>query len=371
MMEDFHPDWIEPGSTMEGVFSGLTSTAQFLQPLPFGKAKVLPFLAGVTGLTAYGKYRDMGLGKGASLLGGTAEGAIEAVTEFYPTRFLLGGLGGGVAKRAAHYLLSEFGGEQAATAGQMAVETALGPKTWGEYWEELPGAAYQTLIATATMSAAAGGGALAIHRFGRQVDRARDSTSALHGQATLDAVMKHAESVEMRKTAPEEFARFVEEGTKNSPVRHVFLPVEAVDAILADETIPDEEKAALTVYQSQIEEARVSNGDVVVPIGEAAAAFAGTKMWQSLREDARVLAGGISGREAKANMDNMVQELEKIGTDAVAEAKELQPRIQAKAAIYDTVKKQMVAAGRGIQEAQHTAVLMASRAESLASARYG
>jgi hypothetical protein len=378
-LRNMRPEWMADTAVFgaigaNDIQSGVASTVQMLLPLPFGKAAILPTLVGSTAGEAYQRYQGRDASVGASLLGAGAEGSIEYVTEKGPLGWLTRHMGeGGVTGFIKNYVVKDIVGEQLATLGQDAVDTAIAnpDKSWGDFWEERPQAAMSTLIATVTTSGLVSGGLAVMNRFNRQVDTVRDSVEAAHGQAILDEVMKGAENVEMRKAAPDEFARFVNEGAKNSPVKNVYIPVEAVDAVLADETIPDQEKAALTLYQSQIDEARLNSGEIVIPIGEAAAHLSGTKVWQSLREEARVLAGGISGREARENMEKLTQELESITTEAVEEAKQLSPQIQAKAAVYDEVKRQMLAAGRSTKEAQTSAVLLASRAENLASARYG
>lgn len=379
ILDNMRPEWMDEtviagGISANDVQSGVASTIQMLLPLPFGKAAILPVLAGTTGLAAYGKYQDRGASIGQSLIGGAAEGAIEYATEAGPMKYLTGGNWGksGIGGFIKNYVLQDIIGEQIATAGQDAVDTAIAnPKTWAEYWQERPEAAMSTLVATLTTSALVGGGGKLYQRFGRVVDDARDSNGALHGQAILDHIMTGAENVELRTTSPEAFAKFINEGAANSPVKNVYVPIEAIDAALADEALPEEEKAALTLFQTQIEEARLNGGDVVIPIGDAAATFAGTKLWQSLKDESRVIAGGISGREAREKMEGLIEELEAVGNEAFAEAKEAGPAISAKAAVYDDVKAQMIAAGRSTKEAQTTALLVASRAETLASRRYG
>jgi hypothetical protein len=377
-LKNMRPEWMSTTSVAgilaaNDIQSGLVSTVQMLLPLPLGKAAILPALVGATTGEAYQRYQGRGASTLESLAGAGAEGAIEFFTERGPLETLTKGFGPGLGSRIAKYLFQDVVNEQIATFGQDAVDTAIAnpDKTWTQFMDERPAAAISTLVSTLTMGGLVGGGMATMQRFTKTVDDTRDSVNALHGQAILDDVMERAEGVELRKTAPEDFARFVNEGARNSPVRHVYLPVEAVDAVLADETIPEEEKAALTLYQSQIDEARLNGGEVVIPIGEAAATLAGTKTWEALREDARVLAGGISGREAKEHMDNLVSELEAVGKAALEEAQELTPQIEAKAAVFDEVKAQVIAAGRSTKEARTTAALVASRAENLASARYG
>ena len=378
-LKNMRPEWM--GDTrVAGVLeandiqSGVVSTAMMVAPLPFGKAAILPTLVGATAGEAYQRFQGYGAGVGTSLLGAGAEGTIEYITERGPIGYLTKHMGdAGVSGFVKNYFLKDIIGEQFAAHGQEAVDIAINPdrtaKDWTkEFWDR----SRSTFVSTVTTSGMVGGGIAVMRRFNRQVDSTRESIDAMHGQTILDETMERAADNEMRTADPEAFARFVSEGAKGSPIQNVYLPIEAVDAVLANEEIPEEEKAAFTLYQDQLEEARVNAGaEIVIPIGEAAAHFAGTKMWQSLREDARVLAGGISGREARANLEKLTEELETIGNEAIEENKTLQPQIEAKVAVYNEVKAQMLAAKRSEKEAQTTAALFASRAENLASARYG
>lgn len=361
---------VVPATAVE---TGVSSLVQMLIPLPFGKKKVLGTLAGTTAGLAYTKYQDRGAGYFESTGGAVAEGAIEYATEKLSFGYLDNLLKGKSGNFVKDYLLRDIVGEQLATLGQDAVDTAIAnpTKTWGDYWEERPDAAFHTLVATMTTGALVRGGELTMRQLGKITDDTRDSVDALIGQQVLDDFMDKAAKVETRTAAPEEFARFVDQGAQGIPIKNVYIPIEAVDAVLADETVPDEEKEALTLYQDQINEARLNNSELVIPVGEAAARFAGTTMWQNLREEARVLAGGISGREAREQMDELKTRLEELGNQAVEEANALAPDIAAKAGVYLEVRDQMLAAGRSEIEAKSIAALVASRAETLATGRYG
>lgn len=372
--------WISPG-WKQGLFSGAVSTVNLAATLPAGTAKVLPLLTGLTYGSAYQKYRGRGVGNERALLGAGLEAAIEYGTERIPTGIMLRAFGepgkGFINNMARSYGIDVFG-EQAATFGQALTEEMIGSEdgksqTFGEFLTDPARVeqAWETLVATTFMSAAATGGGMAYRRLQRTANSATDSLDSLIGQAVLDDVMAQAEKTEVRKVAPEDFARMINEGVQGTPVRNVYIPVEAIDKALADETLPEEERSALTLYQSQIEEARATGGEVVIPIGDAAALLAGTKLWQSVRDDTRVLAGGISGREAKEKMTALEAELEQTGKQAIDEANAAAPQIEAKAKVYADVKKQMVAAGRSEAEARTTGAIMASRAENLASERYG
>ena len=375
-LEDETP-WITPG-TKRGVFSGLVSLNTMGVSSLGGAGAVLPLLTGMTYGSAYQKYQGRGNSIGMSMVGSGMEAAVEWATERGPLGFLTKGMKGGLKDFMTQYVLGDFAGEQIATGLQSLTEEAIkpnGPERTLKEWLLDPQRgkdAWETLVATTVMAGAVGGGGLAMRRLTKTSNDMVDTTDGLIGQTLLDQAMERAaDNIELKTNSPEDFAKFVNAGAAQSPVKNVYIPIEAIEAALADETLPEEERAALTFYQSQIEEARLNQSEVVIPIGDALASFAGTKVWQSLKDDARVLAGGISGREARTKMEGLVAELEAVGNQAIEEARSAAPATKAKAGVFNEVKAQMVAAGRSEKEAQTTAVLYASRAENLASERYG
>ena len=389
-LKAWQPTWID-SPEKQAAFDGATSLAQMLIPIPVvGKAKALYTLAGATGLLAYQKYRSRGVSTDTATLGGAAEGAIEYVTELPFAHYVLSGkfLSKSI-KDLGHFAIGELGGEQIATAGQDAVEQAIAPQdpnhTWADYLKDRPAAAWSTLIATATMLGAVEGvhlgarGAQALaQRKVNAADKldgvgkdARDATLALHGEAVLEHLIKQADKTELRKNSPEAFAKFVSEASSQTGITHIHVPIEAIDRMLADTELPDQERSMLSLYQDQIDEARAENGDVSFPIGEALAHFPGTKLWEGIKDDSRVFAEGVSPKVAKTKIEALTTEMEAAAQQVYEQAQTLTPQIEAKASVYSEVKQQVLAAGKSEKEAKTTAALLASRADALATERYG
>lgn len=374
----YTPEWAKT-DFQKGVLSGMQSITQMALTAPLGEGAVWG-LGAVTAGQAEAKYRERGAGAFASAAGALSEGAIEVITEKY-----LGGFGKKGYLTSGEFLhpsMRKFGsylwhdviGEQLATAGQNLTDFLVPgseTKSWKQYLEESPSQAMQTLWATLTMGGVIGATGAARQQFAKLVGTHQDAVEGIHGQAILEEIMKNAAETPLRTASPQAFAEMIDAGAKNSPVKNVFIPVEAIDKALADETLPDDEREALTVYQSQIDEARTNGGEVVIPIGEAAARLSGTKVWEKIKDDARVLSGGISAREAREHLDNLVNDLERVGEEATKEVNDMKPAFEAKQKVYDEVKAQVLKAGRSEREAQTTAALLASRAETLASDRYG
>lgn len=344
-----------------------------------GGVRKIPLYFGLmTGSQTYGDLSARSDDKGEALAGAAISGGLEWGTEVLPTKLLGDAFGGKAVKHlVADYIAKEFLGEQVATTGQYLVDVNLADPTEQFSWKELSRQLIDTAAVTLLGGAVIGGGTRVLTRQAvREAQETNDAMQGVQGHAMLDAVMGEAEKHELRIAAPDVFAQMVQQGSETGPIRNVYVPVEAIDALLEDPALPEDERAVLSLYQSQIDEARPGNNEVVIPVGEFATRFTGT-LWQRLGEDVRVQGGGMSAKEARVFQEQRVAELEKIDKAADESAVEdgetttTETQRSSKQQVYDTVKQQMLAAGRTEKEAQTTALLAASRAENLASERYG
>jgi hypothetical protein len=151
-------------STARGIYGGFSSLAQMAPGLAASIATRSPVPAmmvagGQVGSTAYGKYRVRGGTPVEAALGGGLEGAIEAGFEAIPMGAVVSKFGRTTAGRFLGEVLGkEMLSEQATTLAQDAVDTAIAnpDKTWKQYLEERPDAAYQTALAVLVMSGTMG-----------------------------------------------------------------------------------------------------------------------------------------------------------------------------------------------------------------------
>lgn len=155
-------------ATGQAVYSGLVSTVRnapgvALSMLTGNPAPALAFAGAMSGLDQYGQVRERGGTPGEAAAAGALTGGIEVATELIPMRFLVDKLGrAGFTQVITGLLAREIPGEQLATLAQDAVDTAIAnpDKTWAQYLEERPGAAYQTLVSTVVQAPAVGASAL-------------------------------------------------------------------------------------------------------------------------------------------------------------------------------------------------------------------
>lgn len=342
-------------------------------------------LAGYFGATtfgsAYAKYNERSDDKGEALLGAGIEGSAEYLFERGPVASLVKAFGGDAAKGLIlDYLRKEVIGEVLTAGVQYSAETNLADPT-----EEFTVIGLGKSMLDAAVVSVLGGAAIGtLAGTMRPAARAAREAQALQegiiGQAVLDEAIEQGKKAEMRDIAPGEFAAFVQEGVADTPYRNVYVPIEAVDAVLQSETVTEEERAVLSLYQEQFEEARARGGDVVVPVGEFVARF--EPLYQSLRDEVRMTPGGLSAKEAREGREKILAELDKVAAETETTDQRdadrssgavTTPRADrtSKQQVFDLVKQQMLDAGRTAQEAETTALLAASRAENLASERYG
>lgn len=184
------------------VYQGVKGTLEAAPAL--GLAAINPVLGlgaigAATGGEAYSKYRERGASKSEAATGGLLEGGIEAGTEVLPMGFLLKNLGKtGFLNFIKGMAVREGLGEQVATLGQDAVDTAIANpnKTWQDYLAERPKAALATAIATGVQVGLTGGAGAVVRRLSPAETNAANEVSK-----GLDAV--DSKNEELKRTQGE------------------------------------------------------------------------------------------------------------------------------------------------------------------------
>lgn len=332
----------------------------------------LAALSAVTGFESYARYRGQGASALEAGVGGVGNAAIEYITEKLPVGFLLGSFGKrGAGKFLGSYLLSDLGGELAATTGQTFIDAVMTGGEGVEDWQKnLPDRLIDTALSTVMMGGAIGGGSFIASRLQPQVRAMQDMEQGLASQQFVDRLMETAQTTEMRKLDPESYADFVEKAVEASgaPVKYLYLPVEAVDAYFQSEGA---DRDAFAPFATQIAEAQQTQGDIVIPIADAAAHFAGTPVWEAIRQDVRTAPGGLSGREAAEQVKTFHQELETRGAEIAAEAAAEGERMEPVVKLFDNLRNEMISAGYDERTASANAQILAARYERLTTERYG
>jgi hypothetical protein len=361
----------------QSVYSGLVSTGQAipalaatLATLPAGGWGGLAVAGGQSGLGAYGKYRTRGGTSDEALLGGVLEGGIEAVTEKIPLGTLVGGFGKkGLGRFIGEFTLKEMGGEQLATLGQDAVDTAIANPnaTWSQYLADRPQAAIDTAVAVIIQTGAIGGGS-AVVRALRPVERDMEqATDGIAGANIMDAAIAQAEASKLRARDPDAFRQFVEQHTEGGPIEHVYLPAEKLRELMQSDGYEPADWAWAPDLSEQLAQASAAGGDVVLPLAGVAAHLAGTQTWQTIKADVRLTPGGMSEREANDFAEAYSEIMEQQGRVAAAQIEAERSAAAPERRVYDEVLSQARAAGFNLRASQAYAELWAQRYASRAA----
>ena len=337
-----------------GGFSSLAQTAPALAlSIGTGSPAIgLGLMGAQTYGEAYGRYRGRGAKRGEASLGASGEASVEVLTEILPMKFAVDRMGkAGLAKFFTGFLARDMAGEQIATLTQDALDTAIAnpTKTWSDYLAERPEAAIQTAFASIVQSgtlAAIGHGA---GRLAGTLDRNQAAAgAATEGAAQLDQLMAAAAASMTRQRDPQSFAQLVQEAADDSGAApsELFIDAKVLAGLLEGAGMTPEQLAqSLPSVQEQLEEALATDGAIAIPIGEAAAAFAGSGLEQQFVQNARISEAAWSAAEAREGSDLLAQ-LEQDAQKVLAEQTEAQAWQDSSNAVFDTLMAELGGAKR-------------------------
>lgn len=354
---------------MQGIESVPLSLAAGYTAMRGNPGAGLAMMGAAAGGQAYGEAREQGVSPNSALLYSAGQGFSEAAWEASPLKFLDSvPLGSTMAKKLLGFTVREVGTEVGNSITQGfniwgSIESNKG-KSFGEFVKELPDDMRAAALGALAVGGAIGGlqksGEIAFRRTQTDVDRV---SLATRGGQWLDDLMKGSEDIEMRKLDPETFQSFIAERTENSPVRHVYVPVEAVERVLAQEGVDQETVAFLEGHRAQIEEAQRTRGDIVVALADAVANLSGTPAWEALKDDVRVTPAGLSPREAREQGETILKQLEQRGEEIAGEALDEAEAQRPVVATYQRAKNEMLSIGVPSARAEAYARLFAAQRE--------
>lgn len=343
-------DYADPeflSSTARGLYSGGISLVQnmpgLLASVVTGNPAPGLALAGVnTGLPAYSKYIGRGAEKWEAALGAAGEGGVEMATELLPMGFFVDRFGKAGAKEFLAGLLGrEIPTEQIATLLQDAIDTAVAnpEKTWSQYFEERPGAAYQTLLATLVQSGVMG----AAHKAATYLQQQQElAQRADVGAQTLETLNELAKASKLAARDPETFEQFIEKAAENGPVTHVFIGANE----LMQSGVADEIAALSPSVANQLQESLQTGGQIAIPIAEYMARIAPTEYAQGLLDHLKTEPEGFSRTEANAFMQSGAEELRSETERVLAGSQAEQAFSESAAAVRNEIKDKLDATGR-------------------------
>jgi hypothetical protein len=338
--------------TAQGIYSG---GASLIRQVPGLAASILtrsaaPSLAAAgvqTEAEAYGKYRERGATPGQAALGGVGEGLTEVATEFLPMGFLVNRFGkAGAGEFLAGLLAREIPSEQVATVVQDAIDTAIAnpDKTWTQYLEERPGAAYQTLLATLVQSGAMGGASAVANRLQARASKAQ---AAETDAQALQSISEAAAQSKLRGRDPEAFKRLLEDAVEDGPVQDVYVNAETLVNVLEQSNITLEEIGqTLPSVAEQLAQALDSNGDVRIPVAEYFSGMAGTEADKAILPHLRTEPDAMSQAEASTFMQSQAEEIRKEAERIISQQAEESAFADSAKQVEDDFMQQLQSTGR-------------------------
>lgn len=357
-------DWIrgdlskEP-EALRSAYSGFESAGGMLPFIPFSlytatAGPALSLMSGATAGKSYGEAREKGVESPTAFGFAASQGLIEYATERMPTRALIRNLGLNTpfVKTLVDQIWRENLGEQVATGLQDLNDWAvLNPeKPFTDYLAARPNAALQTFIATMVGTTVQTGAA-------RGIDLAVNGQEHRRNKALFDALASTATDSKLRQRLPEKFREFVENATKDGPVREVLIPAEQFDKYFQTQEM-DPAVVAGELGATNYQEARLANTDVAIPIGQFAEKIAATPHLAGLEEDLRLNPNELTAREAKANPEEFQKDLTARMEAVLEEQARVAPLDTAIQLITDNVQQQLEAAGMEPNTARDQATVM-------------
>lgn len=191
----------------------------------------------------------------------------------------------------------------------------------------------------------------------------RGSAEVIRAEADagfVDQVMSSSQAVEMRQHDPEGFRQFVAGRAEGTPAENLYLPAEQ-----ARELMQSGQHPYLEQFSAQLNEAEQLDGDVVIPLADAAAHIAGTPTWEAMREHVRLSPGGMSLAEAQETGKQHQQDLAAAGLRIAEEAKAASESPVAQ--VYQQVRDDLAGAGVAPDAAERYAQIFAANREAWAA----
>lgn len=316
--------------------------------------------AGTAG-QAYGQAREQGVSVAQALPFAVSQGVVEKYTEMLPATKLLEGLGlnqgwKGALRLFGSQLFQENWTEQVATHLQDLNEWAILPenkdKTVADYLTDRPSAALQTLIATTVGTVLQTGAA-------KGIDTAINNAERQRQRLFFESLGESATDSKVRQRYPERYREFVEQAVKDGPLETVAIPVEQFKEYFQSQDMsPD--TVASELGADGYQEALMTGGDVVIPLGSFAEKIAPTEHLAGLMPDLR-LGQGLTEREAAAageEQESKQAEMVSRMTELVKEQESIAPIDAAIQEITGDVEGQLVAAGTDASVARDQATIM-------------
>lgn len=251
-----------------------------------------------------------------------------------------------LANVLAQTAIQGVGGGVGAASASLAVGEQIDPLEIAlEVVGEAVGAAPDMVIAGATVPQEMQARADAQRRM---AERQEQIAQTENNAAQLQSVLAAAAASQTRVRDPESFNQLVQQAAEDSGTAptELFIDAQPLVEILSQTGMTREQiEQLLPSVVEQLDEALATDGSVVIPVGEAVTAFAGTGFEQELVRNARVDADAISPADAEAAKASL-QELDAEAQAIIAEQQEREAWEASAQRVFDDMNRELNAAGR-------------------------
>lgn len=251
-----------------------------------------------------------------------------------------------LANVLAQTAIQGVGGGVGAASASLAVGEQIDPLEIAlEVVGEAVGAAPDMAIAGATVPQEMQARADAQRRM---AERQEQIAQTENNAAQLQSVLAAAAASQTRVRDPESFNQLVQQAAEDSGTAptELFIDAQPLVEILSQTGMTREQiEQLLPSVVEQLDEALATDGSVVIPVGEAVTAFAGTGFEQELVRNARVDADAISPADAEAAKASL-QELDAEAQAIIAEQQEREAWEASAQRVFDDMNRELNAAGR-------------------------
>lgn len=342
---------------LEGAIGSIVSQAPGLAASVFTGSSV-PALVSMFVQTASQEY-DNGRQGGLSYEEATARAAIFGAAEVIGEKFgmadTIRGLraaGAGVptsqvAGYLARALIAEVPGEQLTTAIQFGTDalTELGltpDATFEDYLQAVGDTLVQTLLQGGIMTGTGVAANQAARALGRRQEQAMQDVNTAE---LLNEVMAVASQSNLRARDTQSFAQLVQQAAElgDAAPNELYVPANVLQQALQQAQL---DPGVLPSVASQIQDAALTNSDVVVPVGELSAAFSGSNIEAQLLDQSRFDVDGptiAEQRQFLQEAQDKFSEEARVIAEKQAQIEDFEARAKT---VYDTVLNDLNTAKR-------------------------
>ena len=197
----------------------------------------------------------------------------------------------------------------------------------------------------------------------RIVRRMAQADAALNNQDAVEEVMAASAESSTRRHDPEAFRALIHQIAEDGDIKNLYVPAEAVQSYMQSDGYNGE----FDDYRAAVEEGVVHDGDVIIPIDDAAAKLAGTPAWDAIRSEARISPGGPSPREAQNFNEAMADVIADLTEQMAQEMDAAKAQAAPREKLLQSVTEKLQDAGFTPYVARQQAELLTQRAATRAA----